>query len=206
MPQSHISRRFTENGQAFLQVTADHAISEDWLQANTPELYRIWCGAVNPVRRDAIARHIDARFARIESADDLPADRRLQPECAALNVLIDDYEAGLIARPGTQRGGTADFAAVTRHIAAHGLTAHPLAVDLELRDWAEQNAPSLLAAWQRAVVVAGSLDGGDDTMRAIRSAHRQSALARPHRDPSGAPLRLVPAPTLTSRPASAPRR
>lgn len=135
-----VSRLYTEDGQTFLRVSAEHAISEDWLQTHTPELYQLWNSVTDPADRDALAKHIEDRFAFLE--DGVTPHAVGRPEASGtpaypvgsigLYALIDEYEVSLIAHPDQPRGSTPQYELLASYIADNGLEAHPLVLDLKL--------------------------------------------------------------------------
>ncbi len=177
-----VSRLYTEDGQTFLKVNAEHAISEDWLQVHTPELYRLWRGVTDPADGDALAKHIEDRFAFLEEGitphqigEGADVALPVYPVGSiGLYALIDEYEVSRIAHPDQRRGSGAQFEMLAAYIADNGLEHHPLVVDVKLRDWAEDHTPTLLAAWQRNVVAVGDYNGGDAQLQAMQTALRWS--------------------------------
>lgn len=62
------SRLIKTDGQWFLQVSAEHAISLDWLTAHAADLFRRWLADPTLTVRDDVAGLIEARFTRLEDA------------------------------------------------------------------------------------------------------------------------------------------
>jgi hypothetical protein len=61
-----VSRRFFDDGEAWLLVSPGHAIAEQWITQHAPEMYAAWQASCEPADRDAAALQIEQRLGLLE--------------------------------------------------------------------------------------------------------------------------------------------
>lgn len=145
-----VSQLYAEEGQMWLRVSPGHAISEQWLQEQAPDLYAEWWAARSVAARDQLALRIEQRLEELESADswDTLTEAYRQRPGSALAQKVIDYEAQAV-----QLGAT-PLDAAGRDQTHRAYQAHGDTLRAEIDGQATPEADQLLARLDAADLIA----------------------------------------------------